>query len=127
MSVHPHLPNEPDRAEALRILEAVDALSEDTKDMALNLALYLAKAKAKGNAEFLKQLEPEFVRLINGTIKVVQEITTIVNAAKNRELMAFQLPSGEPARDHIQAKLEAVGAQCDRILESLSQVKGIKV
>ena len=122
-----HNPTEPDREEALRLLETVDALSEDTKDMALNLALYLAKAKAHGNAEILKQMEPEFVRLVNGAIKVVQDITVIVNAARNRELMAFQLPSGEHARDHIQDKLEAIGAQCDRILEALSQAKDIRV
>jgi thioredoxin-like negative regulator of GroEL len=121
------IPDVASRQDALRLLETIDALNDDTKDLALNLALCLAKAKSKTGAEQLKRLEPEFVRLVNGTIKVVQEITVIIKAAKNREIMVFELPTGEIARDHIELKLEAVAAQCNRILDSLTQERNIKV
>ncbi len=117
--------DEQNRQEALELLETVDALNEDTKDLALNLALYLAKAKASGNSEQLKQMEPEFIRLVNGTIKVVQEITYILNAARNKEKMVFQLPSGQVTRDHIEDKLESVAQQCMRIQETLAQVTDV--
>ncbi len=121
------IPDIASRQDALSLLETIDALNEDTKDLALNLALCLAKAKSRVGAEQLRKLEPEFVRLVNGTIKVVQEITVIIKAAKNREIMVFELPSGLIARDHIELKLEAIAAQCSRILESLSQERDIKV
>ncbi len=117
--------DEHNRQEALELLETVDALSEDTKDLALNLALYLAKAKANGNSEQLKQMEPEFIRLVNGTIKVIQEIAYILSAARNKEKMVFQLPSGQVKRDHIEDKLESVAQQCMRIQESLAQVTDV--
>ena len=108
------------RHDLLDLLETVDALSEQTKDLALSLALYLAKAKARKASEKLKQMEPEFIRLVNSTVKVVQELTVILNAARHDEKMVYDPPSGQVA-DHIQTKLEAVAQQCDRILEALQQ------
>jgi len=90
------------RNDALALLETVDALGEQTKDLALNLALYLAKIKARKSSEKLRRMEPEFIRLVNGTVKVVQELTVILKAARHKEKMIYEPPSGErrcpPAR-----------------------------
>lgn len=111
------------RKDAVELVDVVDSLSEETKDLALNLALYLAKAK--NSSEKLKQMEPEFIKLVNSTVKVIQELTTILNAAKNQEKMIYQLPSGHFPKDHLQTKLESIASQCNQILTSLSQVKDI--
>lgn len=115
--------NEAEHDEAVQLMEMVDALSDETKDLALNLALYLAKTKK--SSEQLQRMEPEFVRLVNSTMKVIQELTVILNAARHREKMIYQPPSGRAGRDHIQVRLESVVSQCNQILESLNQVRGL--
>ena len=55
------------------LLREVDELNEGVKALALNLAIYLAKAKEQ--SADLSRLEPDFVKLVNGTVKVVQELT----------------------------------------------------
>jgi len=111
------------RNDMLQLLETVDALGEQTKDLALNLALYLAKVKAQKKSEKLRQMEPEFIRLVNGTVKVVQELTVILKAARHQEKMIFELPTGGIDKDHLQVKFEAIAEQCNRILQSLQQTR----
>jgi hypothetical protein len=115
--------NSADHAEAIALMEMVDVLSDETKDLALNLALYLAKAKK--SSEQLQRMEPEFVRLVNSTMKVIQELTVILNAARHQEKMVFQPPSGKGGRDHIQVRLESIVGQCNQILASLNQVRDL--
>jgi hypothetical protein len=120
-STTPAQPDRPD--EAVELVEMVDALSDETKDLALNLALYLAKAKR--SSETIRQMEPEFIRLVNSTVKVIQELAIVLNAAKNRERMVYQPPSGRPIPDRIQTRLEAIAEQCNQIMASLNQVQDI--
>ena len=110
-----------DRDEVMELVETVDALGEETKDLAVNLALYLAKAKARKSSEKLRQMEPEFVRLVNSTMKVIRELTVILNAARNQEKMIYQLPSDKMGKDRIQTRLESIGQQCNQIMDSLRQ------
>lgn len=117
--------NEVDREDVVQLVETVDSLGEETKDLALNLALYLAKVKAKKSSERLQQMEPEFIRLVNSTVRVIQELTVILNAAKNQEKMVYQLPSGNLDTDHIQVRLESISEQCNLILESLHQARDL--
>jgi uncharacterized protein Yka (UPF0111/DUF47 family) len=117
--------NEVDREDVVQLVETVDSLGEETKDLALNLALYLAKVKAKKSSERLQQMEPEFIRLVNSTIRVIQELTIVLNAAKNQEKMVYQLPSGNLDTDHIQVRLESISEQCNLILESLHQARDL--
>jgi hypothetical protein len=114
-----------DRKKLLDMVDAVDALGEDTKDLALNLALYLAKAKAKGNSEQLKRMEPEFIRLVNNTVKVVQELAVVLNAARNQEKMVYEPPSGKCSKDRIESRLELIVQQCNHILATLSGARDI--
>ena len=67
------------------MLEQVDQLNEEVKTLALTLAIHLAKAKKDGRNQQIIQIEPQFVRLINGAVRVVQELTVILDAAKHRE------------------------------------------
>lgn len=113
------------REAVVELVETVDALGEETRDLAVNLALYLAKAKARKSTEKLLQMEPEFIRLVNSTMKVIQELTVILNAARNQEKMIYQLPSGRVGKDRIQSRLESIATQCNEILESLNQAQDL--
>jgi len=117
---------EDDRQKLLALVDAVDALGEDTKDLALNLALYLAKAKARGNSEQLKRMEPDFIRLVNNTVKVVQELAVVLNAARNQEKMVYEPPSGRLSKDRIESRLELIVQQCNHILATLSGVRDVE-
>ena len=101
----------------------VDALNEEVKTLALNLAIYLAKAKNKAPSPDLTRLEPDFIRLVNGAVKVVQEMSVILNAARNSETVVYEVPSGKLADDHLAVKLRSVAAQCSQILASLADIE----
>jgi len=118
-------PENKQRADHLNLLEVVEDLGEETKDLALNLALYLAKAKAKSNPEQLSRLEPDFIRLVNGAVKVIQELTVILDAARDRETTVYEVPSGKVKQDQMEVRLEAIVQQCNQILASLSQAKDL--
>lgn len=109
------------QAELLKVVEAVDNLSEETKDLALNLALCLARAKAKHKSEELYRLEPEFIRLVNGSIKVVQELTMLLKAVRNQEVMVYEVPSGRITKDRLEKKLEEIVEQCNQIQVALGK------
>jgi len=79
------------RQDIVDLLDRVDALGEQTKELALNLALYLAKAKARKSSDKLTKLEPEFIRLVNSTVKVIQELTVVLKAARHEEKMLTSL------------------------------------
>ncbi len=78
--------------------------------LALNLAIHLARVK--NESETLLNLEPEFIRLVNGTIKAAQEISHILQAASNNEKMVYEIQSGRELKDHIEIKLNHVLEQC---------------
>lgn len=113
------------RDQNLEMVAEVDTLSEEIKTLALNLALYLARAKSRIHSDEMNRLEPEFIRLVNGTVRMVQEITRVIHAARNEERMIYQVPSGKQSKDQIEVKLHALLEQCTRILASLGQVKDI--
>ena len=107
----------------LQLLEQVDSLNDEVKSLALNLALYLAKAKAKTGStpEFVSKLEPEFIRLVNGTVKVVQELTLVLNASRNLERHIYEIPSEDLPQDQLEEKLKDIVRQCAAVLNSLTQ------
>ena len=109
------------RKKNLDMINEVDELNEEVKTLALNLAIYLAKAKASQASDKINKLEPEFIRLVNGTVKVVQELTFTLNAARNNETMVYELPSGNLKMDEIEFKLKAIVKQCSNLMEVLGQ------
>lgn len=111
------------RRRELELLVQVDALSEEVKGMALNIALYLAKARSEQGSATLDRLEPEFIRLVNGTVRVVADLTNILNAARNSETMVYEIPSGQGTRDHIEQRLQSILSQCKSLLGQLGQAQ----
>jgi hypothetical protein len=111
------------RRRELELLAQVDALSDEVRTMALNIALYLAKARSEKGSATLDRLEPEFIRLINGTVRVVSDLTNILNAARNSETMVYEIPSGPQARDHIEQRLQSILSQCKSLLGQLVQAQ----
>jgi hypothetical protein len=107
----------------LELVDQVDYLSEEVKTLALNLAIYLAKVKAATKTETLNRMEPEFIKLVNGTVKVVQEMTLILNAARNMERMIYEVPSGTLQQDRLEVGLRGILDQCTSILSGLEQAK----
>jgi len=112
------------RRRELDLLSQVDSLSEEVKAMALNIALYLAKARSEKGSATLDRLEPEFIRLVNGTVRVVSDLTNVLNAARNAETMVYEVPSGLQTRDHIEQRLQSILSQCKNLLAQLDQSYG---
>ncbi len=104
------------------LVEQVKSLNEEVKVLALNLAIYLAKAKSKSDE--LNQLEPDFIRLVNGTVKAVKELTGVINNARNSEdLINSENNNNQPNNELIENKLHNILDQCTRILTALSVKK----
>lgn len=112
----------PEASENLKILEQVDNLNAEVKTLALNLALYLAKARAgsEKQASYIDRLEPEFIRLVNGTVKVVQELTLILDASRNLERGQYEIPSGESDHNILELRLQDILRQCSHLLGLLN-------
>ena len=58
--------------------DQVNQLADQVKMLALNLAINLAKSK--NEIEDLTVLEPEFTKLVNGSVEIVKEVTMILKA-----------------------------------------------
>ncbi|MFH1374789.1 MAG: hypothetical protein ABII79_13455 [bacterium] len=108
----------PRRTRDLRLVDRVDSLNEEVKVLALNLAIYLARAK--GTSEHLTRMEPEFIRLVNGTVKVVRELAVVISSARNPEQGRLETPTGTTLPDQLEIKLQSILNQCSRIIKSLS-------
>ncbi len=108
-----------DRKRELQLIDQVDALNEEVKVLALNLAIFLAKAKK--DSKQLLQLEPAFIRLVNGTVKVVQDLALIINAARNKKPSVDDVPADQPEYDLIEVKLRSILELCNRIMSTLSR------
>jgi len=101
------------------LIATVDKLNEDVKQLALNLALYLAKVKKDSHT--ITRMEPQFIRLVNSTIKVVKEIAVIVRAAANTEIGAYNPPSSTAIKDQVEVRLNSVLEQCSNIITALKK------
>jgi hypothetical protein len=101
------------------LIATVDKLNEDVKQLALNLALYLAKVKKDSHT--ITRMEPQFIRLVNSTIKVVKEIAVIVRAAANTEKSVYNPPTSTAIKDQVEVRLNSVLEQCSNILSTLKK------
>lgn len=99
------------------LLEQVEWLNDEAKSLALNLAIFLAKKKKESKK--LSMMEPDFIQLVNSTVKVVQEVTHIINAAKNMEKMIYEIPSGSLQYDQLEFKLRSILKQCQEVMGQL--------
>ena len=111
---------------SLSVVEEVDYLSEEVRTLALNLAIYLAKVKSQTQSEKLNQMEPDFIKLVNGTVRVVQEMTGILNAARNMERMIYDVPSVNVPHDLLETRLLYILHQCGQIPTTLAESKNLR-
>ena len=104
-----------------QILEKVEHLNEEVKALALNMAIYLAKIKK--DSKTISSMEPEFIRLVNSTVKVVQDLTVIIDSAKNPKNGATMGNSTYKLSIHLESKLNSIVSQCQEIIETLEHKK----
>lgn len=102
-----------DKKRKVKIVDKVDYLNDEVKTLALNLAIYLSKAKSK--SEEISRMEPEFVKLVNSTVKVAQEVAQIIRAAQNKEPSDTEKPLRFKDIAQLEAKLKEIVRQCDEI------------
>ena len=100
-----------------QLIDTVDTLNENVKQIAVDLALYLAKVKK--DSQVVNKMEPQFIRLVNTTIKVVQKIAVVIRAASNNEKVQYHLPSSRGIKDQVEVKLNSIMEQCAAIMHTL--------
>lgn len=99
----------------------LDELAGQVKVLALNLAISLAKAK--NDLKELTVLEPEFTRLINGSVEVIKEITTMLKAFRNEEKMVYTPPSQNEKMDRIEVSLNEILSLSQTVLKTVGEIK----
>jgi methyl-accepting chemotaxis protein len=99
----------------------VDELANQVKMLALNLAINLAKAK--NEIRELAYLEPEFTRLINGSVDVIREISTMLNAFRNQDKLVYTVPSGSDKLDRIETSLNEILNLSQNVLKTVADIK----
>jgi len=110
---------EPDRIDSVRIIRQADALTEEVKALALHLAVYVAKVKAESSK--VSRLEPEFMKLVNGTVKVVQELAILIRIAGNAENSAISPSTNSSESSNLEGRLRTILEQCRSIIVSLEK------
>ncbi|UCD94054.1 MAG: hypothetical protein JSU69_09825 [Candidatus Zixiibacteriota bacterium] len=105
-------------------LGQVEALAEEVKILALNLAINLAKSRDQ--MRDLKFLEPEFTKLINSSVEVIREINSIVRAFRHEEKMAYAPQKDSRSLDQIESSLNEILGLSRRVLETVSHLKKTK-
>lgn len=109
--------------ETIDVVAEVESLSAEIKDMAVDLAIYLARAQH--SATELKSLEPDFIRLINGSVKVVAQLGQIVKSARQKDKIVYELPEPGRSRDQVETRLKSILDQCSRLSAFLERTKKI--
>lgn len=105
---------------ASELINEVDELNEEVKSLALNLAIYLAKAKNQFPAAGLDRLEPDFIRLVNGTVRVVQEMAGLLTTARSG-LNDPRKSAGTPVDEGLEVKLRSISEQCRTIQRRMEE------
>ncbi|SYZ74245.1 hypothetical protein TRIP_C60515 [Candidatus Zixiibacteriota bacterium] len=99
----------------------VDELANQVKMLALNLAISLARNK--NQAAELAYLEPEFTRLINGSVEVIREVAAIMRSFRNEEKMVYSPPSQSEKLDRIETSLNEILSLSQSILKTVADIK----
>lgn len=102
----------------------IDHLADEVKMLALNLAISLAKSKQQ--IKELSFMEPEFTRLVNGSVEVVKEITGIMKAFKNEDRLVFSPQKDSRSLDRIETTLNEIHSLSQKVLYTISEMKKSK-
>lgn len=102
-------------------LNQVDALADQVKMLALNLAISLAKSRKE--TRDLTFLEPEFTRLVNGSVEVIKEITAIMKAFRNEGKMVYIPRKNSDGLDRIETALNEILSTSQKVLYTINEIK----
>jgi len=102
-------------------LKQVDILAEQVRMLALNLAINLARNK--DDLKDLTFMEPEFTKLINGSVEVIKQISDIMRAFRNEDKMAYSTPRADGGIDRIEASLNDILKISQQVLHNISEMK----
>ncbi len=103
------------------LVDRVDALADQVKTLALNLAITLAREKSK--VKDLKILEPEFTRMINKSVGVIREITKILRALRSDEHRGPRTSIDIKSFDEIETSLEEILNVSKNVLKDIRALK----
>jgi hypothetical protein len=99
----------------------VDDLADQVKMLALNLAITLARRKDE--ISDLTLLEPDFTRLINGSVNVIREITEILRSMRIEEDAPVTHPAESGELRRIENSLNEILILSRNVLKSIGQIK----
>jgi methyl-accepting chemotaxis protein len=99
----------------------IDDLATQVKVLALNLAISLAQAKDRAGE--LAYLEPEFTKLISGSVDVIKDVTSILKAFRNEDKMVYSPPSESEKLDRIESSLNEILRRSQSVLKTIAEVK----
>lgn len=96
----------------------VRSLAEQVKLLALNMAIQLARSKDR--VRDLTILEPDFTKLIHGSIEVIQQITGLLEYLQCRKSVDAVKDDG---LNQIEASLNGILSQSHDIQEAIEAIK----
>jgi len=107
-----------------RWVAELNSLAEQVKILALNLAINLAKAKH--NARELAFMEPQFTKLVHGSVEVIKEITAILKVFRNEEKMIYTPPASREKLNNIETSLNEILNLSQKVLTVIADIKNRK-
>ena len=102
-------------------VDNVNSMAEQVRILALNLAINLAREKK--NIKELTFLEPDFTKLIYGSVDVIKEISVILKVFQNEEKMIYAPPLSSGKLDHIESSLNEILNLSRNVLNTISRIK----
>ena len=102
----------------------LNSLAEQVKILALNLAINLAKAKH--NTRELAFMEPQFTKLVHGSVEVIKEITAIMRVFRNEEKMVYTPPASREKLNNIETSLNEILNLSQKVLTVIADIKNKK-
>ena len=78
---------------------------------------------SKDNVKELTFLESDFTKLINGSVEVIKEITSIAKAFRNEAKMVYTPPNSSGNLDQIETTLNEISSLSQNVLRTISEIK----
>jgi len=102
-------------------LDQTQDLADQVKMLALNLAINLARSK--NEVKELKTLEPQFTRLINGSVNIIRDINGILRALQSDEALIAPLPKPPDKLDRIEVTLNEILDLSGKVHDAIVEIK----
>ena len=100
---------------------SVNSMAEQVRILALNVAINLARERK--NIKELTFLEPDFTKLVYGSVEVIKEVSVMLKAFQNEEKMVYAPPTSSGKMDHIESSLNEILNLSRNILKVIARIK----